>query len=116
MSVSSQEQYMVETITNKRFKNGRVEYEIKWQGYSENEKTWKPIENQLSVMIYMLDFEQQLIVIGSYDDGDLADEIIQQKQIMMVIPSQLEIKEQQSTKSIVDQLKFSQNAQPRYSN
>ncbi|CAK65063.1 unnamed protein product (macronuclear) [Paramecium tetraurelia] len=83
VSVSSQEEYMVEAITNKRVKNGRTEYEVKWQGYSENEKTWEPIENLQSVMTYVLDFEQSLktkpqeVGEGSYEDGDSADEIIQ---------------------------------------
>ncbi|CAD8197922.1 unnamed protein product [Paramecium octaurelia] len=78
LSASSQEEYMVEAITNKRFKNGRAEYEIKWQGYSDNEKTWEPIENLQSVMTYVLEFEQSLKASGegSYDDGDSADEII----------------------------------------
>ncbi|CAD8210495.1 unnamed protein product [Paramecium octaurelia] len=83
VSVSSQEEYMVEAITNKRVKNGRTEYEVKWQGYSENEKTWEPIENLQSVMTYVLDFEQSLktkpqeVGEGSYEEGDSADEIIQ---------------------------------------
>ncbi|CAD8208251.1 unnamed protein product [Paramecium pentaurelia] len=68
----------------------------------------------------MLVFEQQLIVIGSYDEVDSADEIIQIKidndGLNLLFQSQLEIKEQQRTQSIVDQLKFSQNAQPRDSN
>ncbi|CAD8207263.1 unnamed protein product [Paramecium octaurelia] len=84
VSVSSQEEYMVEAITNKRVKNGRTEYEVKWQGYSDNEKTWEPIENLQSVMTYVLDFEQSLkqkqnqeVGEGTYDDGDSADEILQ---------------------------------------
>ncbi|CAD8120309.1 unnamed protein product [Paramecium sonneborni] len=84
VSVSSQEEYMVEAITNKRIKNGRTEYEVKWQGYSDNEKTWEPIENLQSVMTYVLDFEQSLklkqpqeVGEGNYDDGDSADEILQ---------------------------------------
>ncbi|CAD8112163.1 unnamed protein product [Paramecium sonneborni] len=84
VSVSSQEEYMVEAITNKRIKNGRTEYEVKWQGYSDNEKTWEPIENLQSVMTYVLDFEQTLkqkqpqeVGEGNYDDGDSADEILQ---------------------------------------
>lgn len=57
VSVSSQEEYMVEAITNKRVRNGRTEYEVKWQGYSDNEKTWEPIENLQTVMTFVLDYE-----------------------------------------------------------
>lgn len=48
---------MVEAITNKRVRNGRTEYEVKWQGYSDNEKTWEPIENLQTVMTFVLDYE-----------------------------------------------------------
>ncbi|CAG7831108.1 unnamed protein product [Allacma fusca] len=41
----SEDIYEVEKIVRKRVSDGRVEYLIKWQGYSSSENTWEPIEN-----------------------------------------------------------------------
>ncbi len=38
-------EYEVEKIVDKRIKNGKIEYKIKWAGYSMNECTWEPMKN-----------------------------------------------------------------------
>uniref|UniRef100_A0A1B0DB90 Uncharacterized protein n=1 Tax=Phlebotomus papatasi TaxID=29031 RepID=A0A1B0DB90_PHLPP len=38
-------EYQVESIIDRRVKKGRVEYYIKWEGYSSEENTWEPIDN-----------------------------------------------------------------------
>ena len=37
--------YPIEKILDKRKANNRIEYKIKWEGYSIKECTWEPIEN-----------------------------------------------------------------------
>ena len=38
-------EFIVEEILEKRIKNGKVEYFIKWEGYKISESTWEPEEN-----------------------------------------------------------------------
>ena len=43
--MSEGEFYNIEKILDKRINNGKVEYKIKWEGYSMSECTWEPMKN-----------------------------------------------------------------------
>lgn len=44
-TLSNANVFEVEKIMEKRSHNGRIEYLIKWAGYSDVDNTWEPIEN-----------------------------------------------------------------------
>ncbi len=59
MSDTLPDLYIVEKIVDKRSRNGKVEYRVKWENYPETQNTWEPISNLSSVGFLINEFEEQ---------------------------------------------------------
>lgn len=54
-----QNRYVVETIENKRWNEGEVEYYVKWEGYDETHNTWEPPDNLNGCDVAIAEYEQK---------------------------------------------------------
>lgn len=59
MSKTLPDMYTVEKIIDKRLMNGKVQYLVKWEDYSESDNTWEPLTNLESVDHLIDDYEKR---------------------------------------------------------
>ena len=56
---SSEEEFEVESILNKRKGKGGAEYLVKWKGYPKDQSTWEPLANLSKVKDLVKQFEKK---------------------------------------------------------
>ena len=59
MSDDGGERFEIERIVEKRYRNNRLEYLIKWRGYPNSENTWEPC-NYSFICFYIFSFSLSL--------------------------------------------------------
>ena len=45
VEIKGEPEYKVEEVLDSRLKQGKLEYLVKWSGYTEDHNTWEPEEN-----------------------------------------------------------------------
>ncbi len=51
--------YLIEKILDRRRNNNRLEYKIKWEGYPMSQSTWEPLENLVSAIEYVEEYDKK---------------------------------------------------------
>jgi hypothetical protein len=56
--VDRQEEWVVESVLDRRMQRGKVQYLVHWEGYTSHEDTWEPKENLENAQDMISDYER----------------------------------------------------------
>uniref|UniRef100_A0A3B1JMZ7 Chromo domain-containing protein n=1 Tax=Astyanax mexicanus TaxID=7994 RepID=A0A3B1JMZ7_ASTMX len=62
LSAVGERVFAAESIIKRRIRRGRMEYLVKWKGWSQRYSTWEPEENILDERLFAA-FEERLVNI-----------------------------------------------------
>lgn len=82
----AEETYVVEAVVGKRVtENGKLEYEIKWEGYHEDQNTWEPLVN-LDCPDKISEYEAKISKVQEdpVDDDLVQDNVVRDKGIIPI--------------------------------
>jgi len=58
--INNEEEHEVKEVIDKRKRYGRIQYRIRWRGFSREDDTWEPKENLQNAADKLQEFEQRL--------------------------------------------------------
>ena len=58
MDIDQEEEWEVEQILNRRVRQGKTEYYVRWKGFSEAHDSWEPEAHMLHAQAKVTEFEE----------------------------------------------------------
>ena len=97
VEVEGQPEYEVEEVLDSRLKKGKLEYLVKWSGYTDEYNTWEPVSNLENSKEAIEDFHKENPSTPHKLQANIFEGLVFRKyknltRLSKVLPSRLEVK------------------------